>query len=188
MLCAETYADTLRDADVASCTPCATGLTTAVAAGATSSGDCNECEAGYGGSTQANGGTQYCTTQCGGAAGTYGPAGRKANDDQAACTDCPRSIWTFRVDGGKDDYTPASVAPEGATESTQCLAQAVQIGYDAWYLGGAGVDNVANTLTACVGACVENADCQYITFAYTAADAQKCKLRIRQDLSPAVNT
>jgi hypothetical protein len=85
--------------------------------------------------------------------------------------------FSFDYKGDNQPFTPAPVAREGAESAADCLAEFAQIEDVAWYLGGtANLEAVsdANTFDGCVAACQSNANCQYVTFNYTAADGEKC--------------
>lgn len=162
---AGTYNSERRSNTTAQCDACPAGKTTAVA-GARSAADCDVCSAGYGGAS--------CNTTCGAANGaTYGPAGRP---EGTACETCPVMVTGFSFDynGVNQNFTPAAVARQYADSPADCLAEFAQIADAAWQMGGlvtlTPVADVAN-FDACVTACKNNDNCQYITYDYDAAAA-----------------
>jgi hypothetical protein len=120
------------------------------------------CSVGYG-----DDGT--CSQQCGGAAATYGPAGRNAAEDNA-CEACPTMSVGFSFDflAVNQPFTPAAVARVGAASAADCLAEFAQIEDAAWTMAGAtlNITDRASTFAACVADCKSNADCQFVTFNY----------------------
>lgn len=170
---AGTFNPELRSNTTAACDACPAGLTTSQAGGR-SAADCNMCSVGYGGSN--------CATQCGGINGaTFGPAGRsKLAPD---CVACPAMSTGFSFDHmGNQNFTPAAVARLAADSAADCLAEFAQIVDTAWYLNGAAVltqDTNATTFDACVAACKDDANCQFITYDY---DSNQC---FRKAASPS---
>lgn len=141
----------------------------------------------------------YGTTNIASGCSECGP--RKYGPDAAgtACVDCPAQTigFTFFYKEQVIPYTSLPVAKTEASSSADCVSEFAQIQYGWWSLSGAATPHSANTLAACVSACLayktaaSTDDCMFVTFTYTASAVASppestqgsCQLAITQDNS-----
>ncbi|KAF8057265.1 hypothetical protein HT031_006073 [Scenedesmus sp. PABB004] len=173
------------------CTACPFGTTTfgtlLGTTGAVSVAECSVCPAGMGTPTSATPSISNQCAACGGtgASATFGPSWRPAND--TACRACPlnTNVYNFYFNGTNNVYSPPNVAPQSATDSSQCFVAFAQVVDANWYLGTSaaptagmaacgslGTEACHASLTACTNACTGN--CSYVTYNYASGATQRC--------------
>ncbi|KAF8066436.1 hypothetical protein HT031_002760 [Scenedesmus sp. PABB004] len=179
------------------CTACPGGSTTlGGSTGATSDAECTVCPAGTGvigttipAGTRPTGTAPSVCAACGGGSGasaTFGSVWRSAGD--YACAACPSAsnVFTFFSGGTNNAFTPATVAPGGASDISQCLVAFAQVVDGNWNLAtnvaanelaacsSNATDACHATLTGCVASCTGT--CAFISYNYAGAGAARCYL------------